>query len=118
DIVAKEYSANSRRVLAGFSQGVAMAFRCATGLGGPVDGIIALGGDVPPELDTSALSRIRTVLLARGTRDEWYTAEKLASDERRLRAAGVDVQILSFEAAHEWTAEFNEAATRYLQSIC
>jgi predicted esterase len=117
DIVAKEYSASSKRVLAGFSQGVSMAYRCAAGLGRPIDGVIALGGDVPPELDASALSRIRTVLLARGTRDELYTAGKLTSDERRLRAAGVNVQILSFDAAHAWTAEFNQAAAQFLQSI-
>jgi predicted esterase len=117
DAVAKEFSANSKRVLAGFSQGVSMAFRCAAGYGRPIDGVVALGGDIPPELDPSALSRIRTVLLARGTRDELYTAEKLAADERRLRAAGVQVQILSFEAAHEWTTEFNQAAAQYLQSI-
>ena len=117
DAVAKEYFANSKRVLAGFSQGVAMAFRSAAGLGRPVEGVIALGGDIPPELDASALSRIRTVFLARGTHDEWYTAEKMTADERRLRAAGVNVQILSFDARHEWTAEFNEAAARYLQSV-
>src|SRR5215813_13582711 len=117
DMVAKEYSANSKRVLAGFSQGVSMAFRCATAYGGPVDGVVALGGEVPPELDASALSRIRTVLLARGTRDELYTAEKLAADDRRLRAAGVNVQIVSFDAAHEWTAEFSQTAARYLHPI-
>ena len=94
-----------------------MAFRCAAGLDRPADGVIALGGDIPPEFDASTLSRIRTVLLARGTRDEWYTAEKMTADERRLRAAGVNVQILSFEAGHEWTAEFSQAAARYLQSI-
>lgn len=117
DTVANEYSAGPRRVLAGFSQGVGMAFRCATGLGRPVDGIVALGGDIPPELDASALSRIRTVLLGRGTRDELYTSEKLTADERRLRAAGIDVQILLLDAGHEWTAEFNQAAGRYLESI-
>jgi predicted esterase len=117
DAVAKEYSANSKRVLAGFSQGVAMAFRSAMGLGRAVEGVIALGGDIPPELDASALSSIRTVLLARGTHDDWYTAEKMTADERRLRAAGVNVQILSFDAPHEWTAEFNQAAARYLQSV-
>jgi predicted esterase len=117
DAAAKEYSANSKRVLAGFSQGVSMAFRCATGYGRPVDGVVALGGDIPPELDASALSRIGTVLLARGTRDELYTAEKLAADERRLRAAGVNVQVLSFDAAHEWTPEFSQTAARYLHSI-
>ena len=94
-----------------------MAFRCAVGLGRPVDGVIALGGDVPPELDASALSRIRTVLLARGQRDELYTAGKMSSDERRLRAAGVNVQSFSFDAGHDWTLAFNHAAAEYLQSI-
>lgn len=117
DTVAEEFAADSRRVLAGFSQGVSMAFRCAAGLDRPVDGIIALGGDVPPELDASALSGIRTVFLGRGTRDELYTAEKLASDESRLRAAGVHVHVHLLDAAHEWTAEFNQAAARYLESI-
>ncbi|HLH31172.1 MAG TPA: dienelactone hydrolase family protein [Terriglobia bacterium] len=117
ETVAKEHSANSKRVLAGFSQGVAMAFRCAAGYGRPIDGVIALGGDVPPELDPSALSRIRTVCLARGKRDELYTAEKLAADESRLRAAGVSVQVVSFDAGHEWTAEFSQVAAQYLQSI-
>jgi predicted esterase len=117
EAVANEYSANSKRVLAGFSQGVSMAFRCATGLGRPVDGVIALGGDIPPELDAAALARIRTVLLARGIRDEWYTAERMSGDERSLREAGVNFQSFSFDAGHEWTEEFNQAAARYLQSL-
>jgi predicted esterase len=118
DTVAKEYSANSQRVLAGFSQGVAMAFRCATGLGqGAQVAVIALGGDVPPELDASALSRIRTVLLARGTGDEFYTKEKLAADQQRLRAAGVDAQVFVFDAGHEWTPEFNQSASSFLRSL-
>jgi predicted esterase len=116
DAVAKEYSAGSTRVVAGFSQGVAMAFRCATGLGRTVDGVIALGGDVPPELDPSALSRIRTVFLARGDRDEWYSAAKMGDDENRLRAAGVKVESFSFDASHEWTPEFSQAAARYLKA--
>jgi predicted esterase len=93
-----------------------MAFRCATGLGRTVDGVIALGGDVPPELDASALSRVRTVFLARGTRDEWYTAEKMAADENRLRSAGVKVESFSFDAGHEWTPGFSQAAARYLKA--
>jgi hypothetical protein len=39
------------------------------------------------------------------------------ADECRLRAAGVNVQIHSFDAGHEWTADFNQAAARYLQSV-
>ena len=115
--VAKEYSCTNNLVLAGFSQGVAMAFRTAAGVGRPVDGIIALGGDVPPELDAAGLSHIRAALIGRGNNDEWYSAEKLAADESRLREAGVQVAVFSFNAAHEWTPEFSRAAARFLNSI-
>jgi predicted esterase len=115
--VAKEHSCANNLVLSGFSQGVAMAFRAAAGVGRPVDGIIALGGDVPPELDARRLSNIGRALIGRGNNDEWYTAEKLAADERRLREARIHVDVFSFNAAHEWTAEFNHAASRFLNSI-
>jgi predicted esterase len=115
--VTKEYACANNLVLSGFSQGVAMAFRTATRLGRPVDGIIALGGDVPPELDPAALSHIRTALIGRGNNDEWYTAEKFAADERRLSEAGVEVDSFSFNAGHEWAPEFSRAAARFLNSI-
>ena len=115
--VTKEYSCANNVVLSGFSQGVAMAFRTATRFGRPVDGIIALGGDVPPELDASALSHIRTALIGRGNNDEWYTAEKFDADQRRLSEAGIEVDAFAFNAGHEWIPEFSRAATRFLNSI-
>jgi predicted esterase len=114
--VSEECSAGPPLVLAGFSQGVAMAFRSAAALDRPIAAVIACGGDVPPELDAAALSRINAALIGRGVRDDWYTAEKLASDEQRLRAAGVSVETLVLDAAHEWTAEFAAACGGYLQS--
>src|SRR6185503_10434697 len=62
-------------VFTGFSQGVAMAFRAAARLKQPVKGVIACGGDIPPELEPNALARISNVLIVRGVRDEWYTSE-------------------------------------------
>lgn len=100
---------------AGFSQGAAMAFRAAALTLTSPGVVIACGGDVPPELDGPALGRIRAVLLGRGVRDEWYTAEKLAADERRLRAAGVHVEPITFDAGHEWTAEFAGAVAEFLR---
>ena len=44
DITAAECRAGKTVVMAGFSQGVAMAFRAAACLGRPVGGVIALGG--------------------------------------------------------------------------
>jgi predicted esterase len=100
--------------LSGFSQGVAMAFRAAARLTQPVKGVIACGGDVPPELDANALARIPRVVIIRGVRDEWYTSEKQAADQERLRAAGVTVQNAVVDAGHEWTAECSEIASQFL----
>src|SRR5262250_3323645 len=104
----------STLVLSGFSQGVAMAFRAAAGLNQPVNAVIACGGDIPPELEPNALARIPTVLIGRGVRDEWYTCEKQAADEERLRAAGATVQSVVMNAGHEWTTEFSEISSQFL----
>lgn len=115
DAVSREWAVDRTLVLSGFSQGVAMAFRAATSIARPVSGVIACGGDVPPELDTPTLARIPTVLIGRGLRDEWYTAEKLASDVQRLQAAGVAVQTATFDAGHDWPPEFSRAVSLFLQ---
>jgi predicted esterase len=113
--VTQNIPAEAPVVLTGFSQGVAMAFRAAANLNRAAR-VIACGGETPPELDTSALSRIHSVLIGRGVRDELYSAEKVASDERRLKAAGVAVEVATFEAAHEWTPEFADNCGRFLRT--
>jgi hypothetical protein len=57
------------------------------------------------------------VLIGRGVRDDWYTAEKLAADETRLRAAGVAFRTIRLDSGHEWTPEFNAAAADFLEAI-
>ncbi|HLQ78513.1 MAG TPA: dienelactone hydrolase family protein, partial [Terriglobia bacterium] len=104
-------------VLTGFSQGVAMAFRAAAAMSPTVAGVIACGGDVPPELDAHMLARIPIALIGQGARDEWYTSDKRTADETRLHAAGVTVQSIVLDAGHEWTAKFSDACARFLQSI-
>ena len=113
DAVSRDWKADGRVVFAGFSQGVAMAFRAAVAV--KADGVIALGGDVPPELEYAALGRISAVLIARGTRDEWYGHETHESDVRRLRAAGTEVDAVEFDAAHDWTDEFSRTAGDFLR---
>jgi len=114
--VSEEFTAGPGTVVTGFSQGAAMAYRAAVTLDRAVAGVIACGGDVPPELEAKALARIPRALLGRGLKDEWYSAEKLASDEQRLRDAGVSAQIVALDAAHEWTPEFDVACGRFLQT--
>ena len=105
-----------RLVFAGFSQGVAMAFRAACATARRVDGVIAVGGDVPPEIDVASLARVHTALVCRGARDEWYTEEKFQKDVARIQAAGAAVHPVAFDGGHEWSAAVLDAASAFLQN--
>lgn len=110
--VDREYPGSPRLILSGFSQGVAMMFRAAAARS--VDGVIAVGGDVPPEIEPSALTRVKRALVCHGDRDEWYTAETFNRDVQRLRDADVSVEPLEFTGGHEWSAEVVQAASAFL----
>ena len=99
--IGAECPAPSAIVFAGFSQGVAMAFRSAVHASVKAR-VIAVGGDVPPELGPTALMNLSSVLIVRGQTDEWYKAEQFAADQRRLRECGVDVHAVTLNAGHEW----------------
>jgi len=101
----------------GFSQGAAMAYRAAAGSGHPCQGVIVLGGDLPPELGERDLSGFPPVLLGRGTSEEWYDAAKMEHDVELLQAKGVDIHPLIFAGGHEWTDEFRAAVARFLLDI-
>lgn len=106
DTVAAEWQSSRTAVFAGFSQGVAMAFRAAAHFEHRVAGVIAAGGDVPPELTSDALSRIPRVLIGRGSGDALYSVEQFTRDESRLREAGANVHTLLFSGGHEWPLDF------------
>jgi predicted esterase len=102
-------------VFLGFSQGASMAYRAAVLGAERAAAVIALGGDIPPELRAQGLRQFPPALIARGTRDTWYTAEKLESDVACLRQNGTDVQALTFDGGHEWTDVFRQAAGTVLR---
>jgi predicted esterase len=117
DAVAREWPRSSALVFAGFSQGVATAFRAAAASVRRVDGVIAVGGDVPPEIGAAALGGIGRVLVCRGSRDEWYTTAKFDADIGRLRAGGAAVTPLAFDGGHEWPGEVDAAAAAFLKNV-
>jgi predicted esterase len=117
DAVSGEWPTLPLVVFAGFSQGVAMAFRAAASETRRVTGVIAAGGDIPPELSPSELKRISVVLLARGKSDPLYPAGKFAADEGRLRQCSVSLRALEFEGGHEWSGEVGDAASDLLQML-
>lgn len=100
-------------VFSGFSQGAAMAARAAAHI--RCDGLIMLGGDIPPEVKNEA-TVLPPVLLARGTRDEWYTDEKFKADLEFLEPR-TRVTRCVFAGGHEWSDPFREAAGEFLRSI-
>jgi predicted esterase len=115
DAVRAEWSALPEIVFAGFSQGVAMAFRAAANASDCAVSVIAVGGDIPPELKPEALGRIRAVLLIRGADDAWYTKEQLAKDQRRLADCSIAVHAIEVAGGHEWSAEVTAAAAAFLK---
>jgi predicted esterase len=108
---------SERLVYLGFSQGAAMAYRAAAGAGHPCQGLIVLGGDVPPELERRDLTGFPPVLLGRGSSEEWYDAAKMEHDVELLRGKRVDVRPVIFQGGHEWTDEFRAAAGEFLREV-
>jgi predicted esterase len=104
-------------VYAGFSQGVAMAFRAAIRAGHRCDGVLALGGDIPPELLADSAIAWPRVVLGRGDDDPYYLSATFARDASHLESAGALARRVSFPADHEWTAEFCEAAGEFLANV-
>ena len=114
---AREWHAADTLVFTGFSQGVATAFRAAASSPRAVSGVIAAGGDVPPEIDAASLRRIDAALICRGARDDWYTADKFAADEHRMQSAGVRSRSLEVDAGHEWSDAIARAAGEFLSQL-
>lgn len=115
--VRRDLGADGRLVFAGFSQGVAMAYRAAAGSSFPCHGLLALAGDVPPDVAELAPSTLPPVLLGRGTEDEWYTAEKMEQDLAALDRLGVEFETCVFAGGHVWSPEFYRAAEGFLARI-
>jgi predicted esterase len=108
-------------VCLGFSQGASMAYRAALLGRHAVSGVIALGGDIPPEVraigGTSNGGRSwPAVLIGAGVRDAWF-AKRLDGDLAFLTDRGIDHQVVRYDGAHEWTPEFAAAAAQWLAAL-
>jgi predicted esterase len=104
-------------VAAGFSQGTSMTYRAAAFGSVPVHAVVALGGDVPPELAEADEVGFHRVLIGRGRDDEWYSAQKLAEDVALLTGLGVEPDVYEFDGGHEWTEGFRRETVRFLQAL-
>ena len=116
DTVLAAHSSDPAIVQVGFSQGVATAFRAAVRGRRRSAAVIAVGGDVPPELLADESARFPRVLLVRGEADDWYTQAKLDDDVASLRRRGAGITPRMVAGGHEWTAAVTDAASAFLNS--
>ena len=114
--VAAESGLTRPMVYVGFSQGVGMAYRAAAFVQRPSDGIIALAGDLPPDVAPLAATLPRT-LIGRGASDTWYTAEMAAKDRETLSAAGVNTVDHLFDGGHAWEPSIIERAGQFIDEL-
>jgi len=116
---APEHKSTRALVFAGFSQGVAMAYRAALLGARPATGIIALAGDIPPEFKTDVPTRNPwpKVLIGVGSTEQWYSPDKVDDDVAFLTRRGIEHSIVRFEGGHEWTEEFRNAAGTFLAAL-
>jgi predicted esterase len=115
DWLRASYGEPRALVFAGFSQGGAMAYRAAAAHA--CNGLLILAADVPPDVATRQGVRLPPVLIGRGTRDEWYTADKHRDDLDALARVGAPVENCVFEGGHEWSAAFYDAAAAFLSAV-
>lgn len=112
--VKKSFNTSDTLVYCGFSQGVSMAYRAATRGNYTPAGVVALSGDVPPELKNDPTVNWPPVLIGRGHTDEWYTEARMKLDVGYFNSMDIEVESLGFAGGHEWTDVFRTAVGRFL----
>ena len=120
EAVVSELAGNrpiDRLVFCGFSQGVAMAFRAALRGRRKAAAVLALGGDVPPELLRDPSVAFPRVLVARGINDMFYRKDQMEADVTALRNRGVNVDVVVFDGGHNWHDESRQAALALLREL-
>lgn len=115
--VKEQFPSAATLVYAGFSQGASMAYRAAAHAGHPCHGVVAMGGDMPPDVSDDPAARLPLVLTARGVRDDWFTDAKLQRDVESVRAHGGSVRSVVFEGGHEWPDPPFAAAEEFAREL-
>lgn len=92
----------SRPFVLGFSQGVSLAFRYGIYGARRVSGVIACGGDLPPDVELKLPECVPfPVKLVHGTQDVVVPPGKSEAAERALRAHDFPLSADYFEGGHE-----------------
>ncbi|PCJ63793.1 MAG: hypothetical protein COA73_05020 [Candidatus Hydrogenedentota bacterium] len=108
----------NRVFLLGFSQGVAMAFRlAASGIVSP-RGVIACGGDLPPDVEEGLKDLAKfPALVVHGEQDKVVSIEKSVACHQALSDHGFNVSKQTFEGGHEIPPEIVESIYTWIDFL-
>jgi phospholipase/carboxylesterase len=107
-----------RRLLAGFSQSVALNYRFASTCPDAIRGVIAVCGGLPGDWDSGAYPPMRaSVLHIAANRDEYYPLSVTESYPESLRRHAADVEFHMVDGNHWMPASGSAIVTPWLQRI-
>ena len=116
ELVAEGVADSTRIFLLGFSQSCALNYRFAFTHPEKLKGVIGVCGGIPGDWDTNPGyhgSELDVFHLA-GTRDEFYTPERVRDYEKQLASRARRVTFKSYDAAHEIVAQMREDVRQWL----
>jgi len=119
-LVAEGVAENERVFLLGFSQTCALNFRFAFTHPDQLRGVIGICGGLPGDWESSSLyqSTGAAVLYLGGTNDEYYPPSRVADYGEKLQQRAADVEVKSYEAAHEIVPAMREDVRSWLIARC
>jgi phospholipase/carboxylesterase len=102
-LIADKIAEGHRIFLLGFSQTCALNYRFAFAHPDLLRGVIGICGGLPGDWETSDVYKPTNaaVFHLAGTRDEYYSPERVSDYEARLKLRAKDVTFKSYDAAHE-----------------
>lgn len=116
ELVEEGVADSTRIFLLGFSQSCALNYRFAFTHPEKLKGVIGICGGIPGDWDTNLGyhgSELNVFHLA-GTRDEFYTPERVRDYERQLATRARRVTFKSYDAAHEIVPQMREDVRQWL----
>ena len=117
DILTGEGIADPSRVfLLGFSQSCALNYRFAFTHPERLRGVVGICGGIPGDWETSPTyqqTQLDVFHLA-GTRDEFYSPERVQDYERQLKTRARSVKFKSYDAPHDFVPEMRPDVVQWL----
>ena len=117
ELLNEEGIADPARVfLLGFSQSCALNYRFAFTHPSHLRGVVGICGGIPGDWETSPAYREASidVFHLAGTRDEFYSPERVQDYERQLKTRARSVQFKSYDAGHEIVPEMRPDVVQWL----